>query len=335
MTPRDRIVAAIRHEETDYVPYVISIDPEVVQRLTEHYGSEDWRARIQGFVQGAGVQWRDEELGEGRWSDSFGVIWEDAPGPGAWHSVEVPLKEPTLEGYEFPALLAEDELARMREAFNGPHDRYRTVGLGMLFFERAWALRGMEDILVDFRLHPEFAHELFEALMRMHLELVDRLAELPIDAIRFGDDFGAQQGLIMGTPIWREFLKPRLAQMYGRAHEHGFDVWIHSCGDNSPIIGELIEIGVDVFNPFQPEAQDVYVMKRAWGESITFEGGIGTQELLPRATPEEIRAEVRRLCSEVGRGGGFIISPTKPIMPDVPTENAVACVEAILEQAGH
>ncbi len=100
MTPRDRIVAAIRHEETDYVPYVISIDPEVVQRLTEHYGSEDWRARIQGFVQGAGVQWRDEELGEGRWSDSFGVIWEDAPGPGAWHSVEVPLKEPTLEGYD-------------------------------------------------------------------------------------------------------------------------------------------------------------------------------------------------------------------------------------------
>ncbi|MBD3292486.1 MAG: hypothetical protein GF393_06150, partial [Armatimonadia bacterium] len=167
------------------------------------------------------------------------------------------------------------------------------------------------------------------------LELVDRVADLPIDGIRFGDDFGGQRGLIMGTPAWREFLKPRLARMYARAHEHGFDVWIHSCGDNSPGIEDLVEIGVDVFNPFQPEAQDVYDMNRQVGDRMTFEGGIGTQELLPMATPERIREEVERLCTEIGAGGGFIISPTKPIMPDVPTANAVACVEAILEQAGH
>ncbi|MGD9498570.1 MAG: uroporphyrinogen decarboxylase family protein [Armatimonadota bacterium] len=335
MTPRERIIAALRHEETDYVPYVIPIDPPVVERLNRHYGSEQWRRRIQGFFEGGGVDWGREDLPDGTWADKFGVIWADAPGPGAWHSVRVPLTEPTLAGYQWPELLPEEELARYRQAFSGPHDRYRLMNLGMLFFERAWALRGMENILMDFRLHPRFAHDLFEALMQIHLELIDRLAELPIDAIRFGDDFGAQCGLIMGTPIWREFLKPRLARMYARAHEHGFDVWIHSCGDNSPILGDLIEIGVDVFNPFQPEAQDVYEMKRRWGQRISFEGGIGTQELLPRGTPAQIRAEVRRLCREVGRGGGFIISPTKPIMPDVPIENAVACVEAILEQAGH
>lgn len=335
MTPRDRIVAAIEHRETEYVPYIIPMDPDVIGRLNEHYGSEDWRKRIQSFFQAVGVNWGTERMGSGRWTDAFGVVWEDAPGAGAWHSVDVPLKAPTLEGYAFPELLPDDELDRMREVFSGPHDRYRLVSLGMLFFERAWALRGMEDILMDFRLHPEFAHELFERLMQMHLDLVDRLAELPIDAIRFGDDFGGQHGLIMGTPIWREFLKPRLAKMYDRTHEHGLDVYIHSCGDNSAIIEDLIEIGVDVFNPFQPEAQDVYAMNRHVGDRITFEGGIGTQELLPKATPEAIRAEIQRLCEEIGRGGGFIISPTKPIMPDVPTENAVACVEAILEQAGH
>ena len=332
MTPRERIVAAIEHRETEYVPYVIPIDPEVRERLNAYYGSDEWAKRIQGFFHGAGVNWGQ---GTGRWTDAFGVEWADAPGRGAWHSVDVPLKEPTLEGYEFPELLPDDELERMREAFSVPHDRYRTVNLGMLFFERAWALRGMENILMDFRLHPEFTHELFERLMQLHLDLVDRVADLPIDAIRFGDDFGGQHGLIMGTPVWREFLKPRLAKMYARAHEHGFDVWIHSCGDNSPIIEDLIEIGVDVFNPFQPEAQDVYEMNRQAGDRITFEGGIGTQGLLPNGTPEGIRAEIERLCDEIGRGGGFIISPTKPIMPDVPTENAVACVEAILEQAGH
>ncbi len=335
MTPRERILAALRHQETDYVPYLIPIDPEVVERLNRHYGSEEWRRRIHGFFQGAGVAWGRDEQPDGTWVDRFGVVWQDAPGPGAWHSVSVPLTEPTLAGYEFPELLPDDELEAMRRAFSGAHDRYRLVNLGMLFFERAWALRGMENILMDFRLHPRFAHELFERLMQLHLDLLDRLADLPIDAIRFGDDFGAQRGLIMGTPTWREFLKPRLARMYGRAHELGFDVWIHSCGDNSPVIEDLIEIGVDVFNPFQPEAQDVYAMKRDFGERITFEGGIGTQKLLPLGTPESIRAEIARLCREIGAGGGFILSPTKPIMPDVPTENAVACVEAILEQAGH
>jgi uroporphyrinogen decarboxylase len=108
---------------------------------------------------------------------------------------------------------------------------------------------------------------------------------------------------------------------------------IHSCGDNSPIIEDLIEIGVDIFNPFQPEAQDVYAMKREYGKYITFDGGIGTQELLPRGTPEQITAEVERLCAEIGRGGGFILGTTKPILPDVPTENAVACFEAIVGQA--
>lgn len=335
MTPRERIIAAIRHEETDYVPYAIPIDPEVAERLDAYYGSDHWRRRIQSFTQTAGIEWRADTLEDGRWRDRFGVLWEDAPGPGAWHSVDVPLKEPTLKGYEFPDLLTDEDLTRLEQFFSGPHERYRIVGMGMLFFERAWALRGMENILMDFHLHPQFAHELFEALMQMHLDILDRIAHLPIDAVRFGDDFGAQRGLIMGTPVWREFLKPRLARMYERAHEHGFAVWIHSCGDNSPIIEDLIEMGVDVFNPFQPEAQDVYAMKRDFGDRITFEGGIGTQELLPRGTPESIRAEIARLCREIGRGGGFILSPTKPIMPDVPTENAAACVEAILEQAGH
>ena len=334
MTPRDRIIAAIEHRELDFVPYLIPIDPEVVERLNGHYGGTGWRSRIQPFFRGGGVSWGREELPDGTWRDKFGVVWRDSEGRGAWHSVKVPLEEPTLAGYEFPELLPEEELAALRESFSRPTQLYSYVNIGMTFFERSWALRGMANILMDFLLHPAFAHELFERLMQMHLEVIDRLAELPLDAIRFGDDFGQQRGLIMGVPVWREFLKPRLKKMYDRTHELGMQVWIHSCGDNSPVLHDLIEIGVDVYNPFQPEAHDVYALKRQFGDRITFEGGIGTQGLLPRGTPEQIRAEVSRLCEEIGRGGGFIISPTKPIMPDVPTENAVACVEAILGQAG-
>ncbi len=335
MTGRERVLDAIAHRQADYVPYAIPIDPVVVDRLNDHYGDTAWRSRIQPFIMGTGVQWGREELPDGTWRDKFGVVWRDSDGPGAWHSVDVPLKEPTLDGYEFPELLPDEELAAMRESLARRDDLYRHMGIGMTFFERAWALRGMSEILMDFLLYPKFAHDLFERLMQLHLDILDKISDLPLDGIRFGDDFGQQRGLIMGVPVWREFLKPRLKRMYDRVHEMGMQVWIHSCGDNSPVLEDLIEIGVDVYNPFQPEAHDVYALKRDFGDRITFEGGIGTQELLPRGTPESIRAEIKRLCSEIGRGGGFILQPTKPIMPDVPTANAVACVEAILEQAGH
>lgn len=135
----------------------------------------------------------------------------------------------------------------------------------------------------------------------------------------------------MGVRHWREFFKPRLKIAYERTHRRLKYVGIHSCADNSPIIEDLIETGVDIFNPFQPEAHDVYAMKHEYGKYITFWGGIGTQQLLPRGTPGEIWAEVRRIKRRIGAGGGLIVAPTKPTMADVPVENAVACIEAILE----
>ncbi|MGD8240616.1 MAG: uroporphyrinogen decarboxylase family protein [Armatimonadota bacterium] len=329
MTPRERILMALRHEEPDFVPYTVSVDEEVAGRLDAHYGTPDWRKRIVQQIASSGVDLHREQQADGTWKDAFGCVWMDL---NIFHTVDVPLKEPTLAGYELPELLPDDELEQMRERLERAPDLFRHAGIGMSFFERSWALRGFEDLMADFAENPKFIGELFDALMELHLPIVDRLCTLPVDCIRFGDDFGAQRGVLMGTTHWREVLKPRLAQMYGRAHEHGRYVMIHSCGDNSPIIEDLIEIGVDIFNPFQPEAQDVYAMKREYGRYITFNGGIGTQELLPRGTPEQITAEVERLCEEIGAGGGFILGTTKPILPDVPTENAVACFEAIVGQ---
>jgi uroporphyrinogen decarboxylase len=112
----------------------------------------------------------------------------------------------------------------------------------------------------------------------------------------------------------------------------GKHTWLHSCGDNSPIVGDLIECGLDVYHPFQPEAQDINALKREYGKDITFCGGLSTQQLLPHGTPEEIRAETRRLCEEMGKGGGYILQTAKEILPDVPLENSLACIEAVTEQ---
>ena len=334
MTPRERVHQAVRHEEPDFVPYILPVDAEVALRVDEYYGGQQWRSRIVNHIAHSGVGDGREPLEDGSgYRDAWGCVWHTK---NIFHTIELPLPEPTLEGYELPHhLYNEDVQKAVEEAAQAnaaaPDARFFVAGSSMTFFERAWALRGMENLLLDLVANRSFANTLFDELMNWHFPMIEGFGSIPeVDAIRFGDDFGAQQGLIMGTTWFREYLKPRLKEMYDAAHAHGKMVYIHSCGDNSPVIEDLIEIGVDIFNPFQPEAQDIYAMKREYGRYITFEGGIGTQTLLPFGTPAQIQAEVARLKEEIGRDGGFILSPTKPILPDVPTENAVACIEAVL-----
>lgn len=334
MTPRDRVLMAINHQQADFVPYELPIDQQIMERLDAHYGGQQWRGRLRHHVARFGMPDGRITLEDGSgYQDAWGCVWYSK---NIFHTSHVPLPQPSLNEYELPALLTDEVIAQARQVAEGnaasPDRHFLVAGSGMTFFERAWALRGMENILLDLVANPGFANLLFDRLMEWHMPMIEAFGAIPgVDAIFFGDDFGAQQGLIMGTKWFREYLRPRLKIMYGRAHELGKYVYIHSCGDNSSIMEDLIDIGVDVFNPFQPEAQDIYALKREYGKYITFEGGIGTQELLPFGTPERIRREIGRLKAEIGRDGGFILSPTKPILPDVPTENAVACVEAVLE----
>jgi uroporphyrinogen decarboxylase len=172
-----------------------------------------------------------------------------------------------------------------------------------------------------------------DRLMNLYLQFVDYTADLPIDGILFGDDWGHQQGVIIGPKKWRQFLKPRWAQIYARVHAHGKIVMHHSCGSVAELMGDLIEIGMDVLESSQPEpaGMNPYELKKKWGEKITFWGCLGSQSTVPFGAPETIRTEVRRLRAEMGRGGGYILSPAKPIQPGTPVENIAAVFEAFVE----
>ncbi|OGV83566.1 MAG: hypothetical protein A3K19_19745 [Lentisphaerae bacterium RIFOXYB12_FULL_65_16] len=333
MTPRERVIAAINHRETDFVPYMLPIEAEPVGRLDAHYGGPSWRQRIVNHYVTAAPDWGYRGDAVKPYTDKYGTTWQ---GMNIFHITEPRLSEPTLEGYRPPTdkeMLPDARFEEMKKWVADNHDRFTIAGMGLSFWERAWALRGMENVLVDLIESPRFVEELLDMLMELQMTVGARLMTIPgLDGVYFGDDFGAQNGVIMGLTHWRRLFKPRLARMYGQAKAAGKYVYIHSCGDNSEILGDLIDIGVDIFNPAQPEPQDLYALKRRYGKHVTFDGGIGCQQLLPRATPDQIRAEIARLCRELGQDGGFIIGPTKPIMRDVPTANAVACVEAILEQ---
>ena len=136
----------------------------------------------------------------------------------------------------------------------------------------------------------------------------------------------------MGPNLWREFVKPRLKRMYDQVKDKGMYVFQHSCGDISEIFPDLIELGLDAYNTFQPEIYDVAEMKRLYGDKVTFYGGISTQQLLPKATPEEVKREMRRLIGILGENGGYIIAPTHAMPNDIPTENILAFLEVVQNQ---
>ena len=330
MTCKERVYQALNFQESDVIPYNISIEASVVERLDEYYGGRGKWPRYENHFAGTGWNWRVEDIDDDLFRDPFGVIWQDGT---IFRIVEPVLKEPSLRGFQWPELISDDDVPRIEKFCEDRKDKFTSFSLSILFFERAWALRGMENILMDFVLHPQFVEELFDKLMQLHLDALDKVLHLPLDCIRFGDDFGAQKGLIMGTTYWREFLKPRLAKMYGKARDAGKVVAIHACGDNTSIMGDLIEIGVQILNPFQPEAMDVFEMKQLYGKKITFNGGIGTQVNLPFGTPEDVRQEIRTCARMLSKGGGYIMETAKPIRPEVPTENAVAALETIIEKA--
>ena len=326
MTPKERVFAALNHQETDLVPYNLSLSEVAQDRLRALRGEHALDTIVNHFaVAAVDVMHKDRVEGE-TFEDPFGSVWRQG---NIFHLVGAPLSQPALAGYEFPDLMRPDLWEGVRSACEQHRDRFLACGIGLAFFERAWGLRGMEALLIDFVAHPRFVDDLLDRLMALHFPVIDRVAELGADAMYFGDDFGQQRGLIMGPRHFRRYLKPRLEQMYAYAKGKGLRVAIHSCGDVSEIVGDLIEMGVDIINPFQPEAMDVFALKREYGKHVTFNGGIGTQHLLPQGTPEEIRAAVRDCITQLGAGGGYIMETAKPVMEDVPAENVAALLDAM------
>ena len=254
-------------------------------------------------------------------------------GEGEWgRPVNCVLPEPTLAHYTFPDPPRPEDFAHYPR-FVEENREYFIIGFEGHLFEVAYALRGMENLLTDMILNPGFVHDLLEGITEYYLTFIDRSVKYGIDAFAFGEDLGSQSsGLIMGPKHWRTLFKPYMARMFARIKEAGKLVYMHSDGQIDAIFNDFIEIGLDVYNPFQPEIRDVYEVKREYGDRLSFHGGVGIQELLPYGTPQQVKAEVRRLITEIGADGGFIIAPAHAVMADAPIENMIALIEAIQEQ---
>ncbi len=340
MTRRDRVRQALQHRETDFVPYQVDFTQQEHDRVARHLGDPDFEEKILGHIERASFSgpFGVETDRPGFFRDDYGVVWNKTGVDrdiGMMDALLLP--EPDLRGFAFPVL----DVALARRAFesligNG-RDTFKIGRVSMALFERAWSLRGMENLLCDMMLNPGFVDDLLDRIVEYDLGIIDiGLSYDEIDGFYFGDDWGQQTpGLIMGLANWRRFLKPRLKLMYGKIKSRGRFVIQHSCGNILELYPDLIEIGLDVHNTFQPEIYDIVNVKREFGRDLSFWGGISTQKLLPFATPDVVREETIRIMGIMRRGGGYVAAPTHSLPGDVPSENVLAMVDVFQHQEAY
>jgi uroporphyrinogen-III decarboxylase len=222
-----------------------------------------------------------------------------------------------------------DEAARVLQAYK---DEYWIVGVTVTtIFETAWALRGLERMIMDFAINPELAERILQIPYQYHLTAAKKLVEMGVDMIWTGDDVGTQRGMLMSPKMWRTFFKPKMAHFIAslKAINPSVKVAYHSDGDISPIIPELIDIGLDILNPVQPACMDPARLKNEYGKNLCFWGSIDEQYTLPFGSPTEVEQEVRTRLQTIGKNGGLIIGPTHHVQLDTPMENFWAMVNTI------
>lgn len=331
-TNREWIKEVLAHHDGAPVPYNFSFSPPARCRVAEHYGISgnleealDFPIRMSGCKTIKPLFADPAQFGATA-IDEFGVVWAtNALDRGT--PVGHPLTEATLAHYTFPDPAAAYRFEGLGEWCRQNQDHYTILWIGDLW-ERAVFMRGMESLLLDWVLNPGFVEALLGRLRDYILATMGILfAQFEFDAVALSDDYGTQRALLVSPAEWRARIKPLLKEIYTLARRRGRVVFHHSCGNITPIIPDLIEIGLDILHPVQPEAMDINKLKREFGRDLTLCGGIRTQDLLPCGTPAQVRAEVQRLKRELGKGGGFVLEPGITLLADVPLENLVAVIE--------
>lgn len=315
-----------------YVPWSFKFTKEPFEQLQEYYGVEDLDPVLGNHILNLGSDIGFfKHLGGDLYQDVFKVVWDRSIDKDIGDVKNIVLPEPTLDGYEWPDPLDPRFFANINPEIEKKPDMFRLFQIGFSLYERAWTMRGMSNLLMDFYLNPDFVHKLLDRIVDYNLAQVDEALKYDIDAVYFGDDWGQQHGLIMGYDLWKEFIYPRLKKMYGHVRAHGKYVMIHSCGDVDELFDDLIDIGLNCFNPFQPEVMDVYELLPRYRGRLAFHGGLSMQRILPFGTREEVVAESERLL-KLGADGGYIFSPSHSVEGDTPFENILAFIEVAQKQ---
>ena len=352
MTCRERVLTALDRQPPDQVPFEISFGaftPELMETFVRKTGALDPAAYWDFPVRTIHLRhepsyefWRryapyhPAAFPPGAVISPFGTVYylgSMKHFEKALHPLKNAAAEDEVAAYPLPDPTEPACFAHLKNCAAQLHAADLAVS-GQLYctiFETAWAIRGFEELMTDLMANPGMVEVLFDRLTEIRMAQARQYAEAGVDVIALGDDIATQQGLMMSLPVWEHWLKPRLARIIAAAREVNPDIHIfyHSDGNCRDAIPGLIDIGVTVLNPVQPECMDPAEIKAEFGDRLAFWGTIGTQTTMPFGTPDDVRAIVRKRIETVGNGGGLLLAPTHILEPEVPWDNIVAFIEAV------
>jgi uroporphyrinogen decarboxylase len=235
--------------------------------------------------------------------------------------------------YEWPDVDADYRYEGLEKKIAAYKERgYAVMGeLYQTIYETAWLLRGMERCFTDFYDNPEIVDAICEKMMLLRIKQAQKYAQLGVDILRLGDDVTCQRGWIFGRELYRKHFKERTRKIVQAAKNIKPDilVFIHSDGKVDELVPELIDIGIDILNPVQPECNDLQKIVDNFGQKISFWGGIGTQTTMPFGTPETVREKTQETMRILGKYGNLLLAPTHILEPEVPWKNVTTFIETV------
>ena len=339
LTSKERVYRAIQHEQTDRPPRFIWLGEKAAQKIAEKLAIPEKDVNIhigndvlQTWLSINGQMERKAEPGES-FTDEWGITWKRE---GCYNTVVINplcnLSAAEIAAHPFPDPLAPERytgLKRLLAEYGDSH--FIGADISGTIFEPAYHLRGMETLLADMMLESGEAEVLLDRVCDFSLAVAEECARLSVDWIWLGDDIGTQKGMIMSPGLWRRAIKPRMKKVIDciKAIQPEMCIAYHSCGTVSPVIEDLIEIGVNVLNPIQESALDMdqNVIKCLYGSRLTMMCGLDTQQFLPNAAPEEAATATRKKIDTLHKGGGYIFAASHTIQPDIPINTILSMIQ--------
>jgi uroporphyrinogen decarboxylase len=357
LTSKERMQIAMEHKEPDKVPFQATFVPELDIMLRKKFKKELEKIEGNTEVKYSGMTELDilfghdvllltygivtgyyRETESDIYKDDWGITWKKMPYKtinGIGHYTEIidfPLADDNKIDSYVPPDPEDEDMGYAEEIIKRYGKSHYICGtIDCSTFEGFKYLRGMTQSFIDLMANKDIAHKIMDMSVDYHLKLGFKLIERGVDFLWLADDLAGEHSMMMSPEIFREMVKPKLGYMVDQLKKKNKNIKVafHSDGNIEPVIDDLVEIGLDLLNPIQPESINPAYIKKRFGNEIALWGTISTQRTLPFGSPEDVEREVRERIKTCGPKGGFLLAPTHNIQLDVPFENIDAFYNAV------